>query len=76
MRILRARLTLPARMTPTAAADARQLAETVAKAISAQQAAAQRLSVEIPGHGRPVRHMAFDLTAATNRALRAGVRRT
>ena len=76
MRIRRITLTMPPRLKTTANADARQIAETVAEAISAHGEASNRLSIEIPGNGRPARHMGFDLTSATNRALTASRRRS
>ena len=76
MRILRARLVLPARMKGSAAPDARQIADAVAQALTAQGTIPDgRIAVEIQGNGRPVRHMAPDLTAATTRAVQAGRRR-
>lgn len=76
MRILRARLILPARMKGSAAPDARQVADAVAQALAAQgSAASDRLAIEIQGQGRPVRHMAADLASATTRAVQAGRRR-
>ncbi len=76
MRILRARLVLPARLARSAALDARQVADAVAQALAAQGSApGGRITVEIQGQGRPVRHMAADLASATTRAVQAGRRR-
>jgi hypothetical protein len=72
MRILRARLILPPRMKPTAPADARQIAETVARELQRHGAAAPaRLAIRADGHGRPSRHLKHDLVAQTARAVAA-----
>lgn len=72
MKILRARLVLPPRMKPTAAADARQIAETVARELSRHGAAAPaRLALRADGHGRPARHLEHDLVVQTGRAVGA-----
>jgi len=80
MRIRYARLILPSRMKETAVSDARQIAESVAAALSAHSEASAHapawLSIEIPGGGRPARHLGFDLTSAADRAVRVAARRT
>lgn len=73
MRILRARLVLPPRMKPTAAADARRIAETVARELHRHGAAAPaRVALRTEGHGRPARHLEHDLVAQTGRVVRKG----
>ena len=74
MRIARARLVLPARMKASAAADARQIAEAVAEALSSHAGPPARISIELPGNGRPARHMRFDLAGAAGRAAGPGRR--
>lgn len=76
MRILRARLVLPARLKKNAAYDARHVAEAVAQALVAQgPLTGGRIAVEVQGQGRPAGHMAADLASATRRAVQAGQRR-
>jgi hypothetical protein len=76
MRILRARLVLPARMKHAAALDARQVADAVAQALATHGSVpGGRIAIEIQGQGRPVRHMTADLASATSRAVQAGRRR-
>lgn len=70
MKIRRIRLSLPASMKTTATAEARVIAEAIARGLPADGAPA-RLSVAVDGLGRPARHMAHDLTLATRRSVRA-----
>lgn len=71
MRILCARLVLPARMKPMAAGEARQIAETVARALHRQGTASPHLSIRVDGLGRPATHLQHDLAAQTARAVAA-----
>ena len=75
MRIRRIRLVLPQRMRNGADGDARHIAETVAQALAGHGSAHGPLRIEIPGGGRPARHMAHDIAGAATRAVRAGVQR-
>jgi hypothetical protein len=74
VRIRRIRLVLPPRMRHGADGEARHIAETVAQALAANPSASGPLRIEIQGGGRPARHMAHDLAAATY-AVRAAARR-
>lgn len=74
MRIRRARLVLPSRMKATAATEARQIAETVARELFHHGAAPARLSLRVDGHGRPSRHLEHDLVGQTDRAVGARLR--
>lgn len=70
MRIRHVRLVLPARMKPTAALEARHIAETVALELSRHGAAAPaRFAFQVEGRGRSSRHLRHELVAQTGRAV-------
>ncbi|MCB4768048.1 hypothetical protein LGR54_05485 [Ancylobacter sp. Lp-2] len=71
MRIRRIRLVLPSRMRGAADGDARQIAETVARALLREGATAGTLRIEVNGAGRSAGHMAADLAGVASRAARS-----
>ena len=75
MRIRRIRLVLPARMRPVADAEARHIAGTVAQALAGHGSVHGPLRIEVPGGGRPARHLAHDIAGAATRAVRTAARR-
>jgi hypothetical protein len=57
-------------MRPTLAAEARQIATTVALELSRHGAAAPaRLALQVDGRGRSSHHLRHDLVAQTSRAV-------